>query len=111
MNIRLAVSGPSDRTVYGVGVKPLVCWDCGFQSRWEHECLSLVSVVLSGRRFCNGLFSRPGESNRMWCVWVWLWSLDSEEALAHKGLSHHGGKNPTAQIRITWNWSDINPKL
>jgi len=29
----------------GVGLRPLVCWDCGFESRRWHGCLSLVSVV------------------------------------------------------------------
>jgi hypothetical protein len=27
------------------GLQPLVCWDCGFESRRVHGCLSLVSVV------------------------------------------------------------------
>jgi hypothetical protein len=36
---------PSGRVVYGVGVRPLACWDCGFESHRRHECLSLVSVV------------------------------------------------------------------
>jgi hypothetical protein len=31
--------------VYGVGLRPLACWDCGFESRRGHGCLSLVSVV------------------------------------------------------------------
>jgi hypothetical protein len=28
-----------------MGLKQLVCWDGGFESRRGHECLSLVSVV------------------------------------------------------------------
>jgi len=28
-----------------VGLRPLVCWDCGFESRRGHGCLSLVRVV------------------------------------------------------------------
>jgi hypothetical protein len=32
------------RAVWGVGLRPLVCWDCGFESRRGHERLSLVSV-------------------------------------------------------------------
>jgi hypothetical protein len=35
----------SGRAVYGVGLLPLACWDCGFESRRGHECLSLVSVM------------------------------------------------------------------
>ena len=28
-----------------VGMRPIACWDCGFESRRRHGCLSLVSVV------------------------------------------------------------------
>jgi len=68
MSISPAVSDPSGRAVYGVGLGPLARCDCRFESRWEHGCLPPVSVVLSGRKFCDGLFSRPGESYQMWCV-------------------------------------------
>ena len=27
------------------GLRPLICWDCGFESSWEQGCLSLMSVV------------------------------------------------------------------
>jgi hypothetical protein len=36
---------PSGRTVLGVGLRPLACWDCGFESRRGHGCLFLVDVV------------------------------------------------------------------
>jgi hypothetical protein len=29
----------------GVGLRPLACWDCGFESRQGRGCLSLVSAV------------------------------------------------------------------
>ena len=29
----------------GVGMRPFACWDCGFEFRQGHGCLSLVSVV------------------------------------------------------------------
>jgi hypothetical protein len=48
--------------------------------------------VLSGRGPCVGLITRREESCRAWCVWVWSWSLDNEEALAHWGLLRHGEK-------------------
>jgi hypothetical protein len=35
-----------------------------------HGCLSVVSVVLSGRGLCNGPIPRPEESYRLWCVIV-----------------------------------------
>jgi hypothetical protein len=39
--------------------------------------------MLSGGGLCVGLIIRPEESYQVWCVWVWSWSLDNEEALAH----------------------------
>jgi hypothetical protein len=36
---------PRGRVVKGVGLLPLACWDCGFESQRGHGCLSLVSVV------------------------------------------------------------------
>jgi len=32
-------------SVWGVGIRSLACWDCGFQSHRGHGCLSVVSVV------------------------------------------------------------------
>ena len=49
---------PSDRTVEGVGLWPLACWGCEFESRRGRGCLSVVSVACcrveasaSGRSF------------------------------------------------------------
>ena len=36
---------PSDRAVQGVGVRPIACWDCGFESRRGRGCLSFVGVL------------------------------------------------------------------
>jgi len=52
--------------------------------------VSCECCVLSGRGLCVGPITRPEESYRLWCVWVWSWSLDNEEALAQWGLLHHG---------------------
>jgi len=38
-------AGPSCRAVYSVGLWPFACWDCGFELRLGHGCLSIVSVV------------------------------------------------------------------
>jgi hypothetical protein len=38
-------SGPSGRAVWAVRLRPLACWDCGYESLWGHERLSVVSVV------------------------------------------------------------------
>ena len=31
--------------VLGEGLRPIACWDCGFESCRPHGCLSLLSVV------------------------------------------------------------------
>ena len=54
--------------------------------------VSCECCVLSGRGLCVGLITRPEESYRVRCVWVWSWSLDNEEAMAHQGLLCHGDK-------------------
>ena len=36
----------------GVGLRPLVCWDCEFELRRRHGCLSLVSVVCCQVELC-----------------------------------------------------------
>jgi len=41
-----------------------------FESHRGHGCLSVVSVVLSGRGLCDGLIMRPEESYRLWRVVV-----------------------------------------
>jgi hypothetical protein len=48
--------------------------------------------VLSGRGLCYGPIARPEDSYRVWCVWLWSWSLDNE-TVAHWGLLHHGNKS------------------
>jgi hypothetical protein len=49
--------------------------------------------VFSGGGLCDELITLPEESYRKWCVWVWSWILDNEEALAHGGgLLRHGKK-------------------
>jgi hypothetical protein len=39
------LADPSGRAVQDVGLRPLACWDSGFESRRQQECLSIVSVV------------------------------------------------------------------
>jgi hypothetical protein len=50
--------------------------------------VSCECCVSSGRGLCVGLITRPEESYRVWCVWVWSWILDNEEALTHWGGGH-----------------------
>ena len=55
----------------GMGLWPLACWDCGFESHWrEWISVCFECCVLSGRGLCNDLITRPEESYRLWCVVV-----------------------------------------
>ena len=45
--------------------------------------VSCEFCVLPGRGLCVGLIIRPEEFYRVWCLTLWLWSLDNEEAPAH----------------------------
>jgi len=74
------MAGPSGLAVQGIGLRPFACWDCGFESRRQHEYLSLGSVV-SYRSVRRADHSSRGV--RVWCVWVWSRILDNEEVLAH----------------------------
>jgi len=44
--------------------------------------VSCDCCVLSGRGIFDGPITRTEESYRVWYVWVWSWSLDTEDALA-----------------------------
>jgi hypothetical protein len=62
------VGSSSGRAVQCVGLGPLACWDCGFESRLGHGCGSVVIVVLfSGRVLCDGLIILQEEFYRV-CV-------------------------------------------
>jgi len=45
--------------------------------------------VLSGIDLCVALITRPEESHRVRCVWVWSWSVGNEETLTHYWLLCH----------------------
>jgi len=40
------VAGPSGCAVYGVGLRPLACWDCGVESHRGHGCQLWVLCVV-----------------------------------------------------------------
>jgi acyl dehydratase len=46
-----------DETVSGEGLRPLACWDCGFQSRRAHGYLSLANFMC-----CQVVVSATGRS-------------------------------------------------
>jgi len=48
---------PSGREVYGLGLRPLACWDCVFECHQGHGCLMSVCRelgLLSGRGLFDG---------------------------------------------------------
>jgi hypothetical protein len=60
-------------TIYTYYLRPLDCWDSGFESRWGHVCSSLVlAVCCVGSSLCDKLIALSEES--YWvcvsnCVW------------------------------------------
>jgi hypothetical protein len=57
--------------------------------------------VLSGRGLCVGLINRPEESYRVWCVWVWTWSLDITLVKRNPDDGHTSERNIFVQIVFT----------
>jgi hypothetical protein len=51
-----------------MGLRPLGCWDCGFESHRGWMSVSCKNCMLSGRGLCIGLITCPEESYRVWCV-------------------------------------------
>jgi hypothetical protein len=39
------LADPSGLAVYGVGLRPFACWDCGFESRRGHGCLCCACCI------------------------------------------------------------------
>ena len=56
--------------------------------------------MLLGRGCCVGLITRPEESYGVWCVWVWSWILDNEEALAHWGCCKKTRENFVSNVAL-----------
>jgi hypothetical protein len=69
---------------------------------WMFVCCECC--VLSGTGLCDGLITRPEEPYRVWCVWVWSWILENDDALADWGLlmkstlTHHEATVSTKQF-------------
>ena len=69
------IADPSWRAVLSVGFRPHTCWDCDFESRRGHGCLSWVSCVVRYRSQRRADHSFRGG-------WVWSRNL-IEEAKSH----------------------------
>jgi hypothetical protein len=49
------------RATWGVGLQPVACWNCGFESCRVHGCLCLVSCECCALCLCEGPIRRPRE--------------------------------------------------
>jgi hypothetical protein len=85
------------------GLRPLACWDYGFESSRGHMSVPCECCVLSGRSLCVGLITLPEDPYRVSCsvcvcVCVCVSKCDCEASIMRKPwprrvLSPHGGKN------------------
>ena len=96
---------PSGRVIYGACLRPLACWDWGFESRREHDNVSCKCCVLTGKGLYDGPIPRPEESYRVWvcvCVCVslsvWSRSLNNEAARSQAELLQY--KKKTLKNRL-----------
>jgi len=63
-----------------------------------------VSVVLSGRGFCDELITRPEESHRLWCVVV----CDLETSWMRRLWPTGGRRAKNKQTNIYAHFCDLN---
>jgi hypothetical protein len=64
-----------------LGLRPFTCWNCGSKSqRGMDISLLSISCVFSGRGLWDAPITRPEESYRVYCVWVWSLYLSNEKA-------------------------------
>jgi predicted Zn-ribbon and HTH transcriptional regulator len=70
-DVKTEIHRSGGRAIEGMCLRPLACWDCGFESR-QGAWMSVTCecCVWSGRGPCVGPFTRPEQSYRTWCVWV-----------------------------------------
>ena len=63
---------PDESAAYGVVLRPLACWNCGFESGQGHGCLSVVSVVCCQVEVSGRSWSLVHGSPECVCPWVCL---------------------------------------
>jgi hypothetical protein len=59
---------PSGRVVYGIGLQPFTCWECGYESHQEHGFLSVVSVVRISATSWSLIQRSPTDCGLLLCV-------------------------------------------
>jgi len=81
---------PSGRSVWGVVMRPLACWYCGFESHRWHGCFSVVSGVCCQVEVSATSWSLVQRSPTDCDASLWSRNLKNEEALARVGAQRHG---------------------
>jgi hypothetical protein len=63
-----------------LGVRPFVCWDCGFEFRWGLASVSLFCSFcgLSSRGLCDGPIPLPEDSYQM-CVCLCVCFIECDQ--------------------------------
>jgi hypothetical protein len=102
----LTSAAPIGGAVYGVGLRLLASWDCGFESHGGHGCSSVVSIV-----WCQVEVFATSWS----LVWgvrltvvrhcVWSRTCVNEEALVHWGLSRPKQTNKQNMTSLSTNYN------
>jgi hypothetical protein len=64
------MADPAGPAVYGIGLRPLACWDCGFESHQVHGYLFLANVVICQVEVSATDRSQVQRSPTEWCVFV-----------------------------------------
>jgi len=60
----------STHSISKAGLRPLDCWEYGFESSWGHACLSLVVFLCcTDRGLCDWPILSPGSPTECVCVW------------------------------------------
>jgi hypothetical protein len=88
------VADRRDRGVWGEGLRPIACWDCGFESRQVHGCLFLRSVVCFQVQVSEkgrSLVQRSSTDCVVACHCVWSRNLKNKASLIGVGWVGGGG--------------------
>jgi len=83
-----------------VGLWPLACWDCGFESHRGHGCLSWVLCVVRKRSVRRSDHSSSGILPTVVRRCVWSRKLVNEEATVHWGLSRQKQTNNFLSLKF-----------
>ena len=89
---------PSGLRRGSVAARLLRLWARNPPTTWMS--VSCECCILPGTGLFVELITRREEPYLVWCVWVWLRSLHTEEALVHQELQRHKKKNPFFMLSV-----------